>query len=371
MKSLANFAEFFEPGRNRLGTVRHLLSLAVLVDHAFILNGAGHVLTGTRYQTSLGGLAVAGFFVLSGALITASWEHSRSVWQFTRNRVLRIFPGYLACLLVTALAIGPMAWALRPSAEGSAEYWKLEPGPLSYVLKNSLLMQFQNRIGDLFATHPEQFSINGSLWSIPWEAGCYAIVAALGALGVIKRWPIGVVVCLFAALANIFLFPPGSILGRLYLSGRNVLLPVYFLSGAAFYLYRTRIPRRAWLGGLALVGTAVGGCFNWALTSAFALPYLLFYVAGLAVPTEGFSLKPYVDFSYGIYIYAFPIQQLLLTAGLKQIGPTAFALLSMACVLPVAALSWFWVESRCLQLKRVGNQPPGNLLAVGSAPTKL
>lgn len=104
-----SFANFFEPGRNRLGTMRHVLALAVLVDHAFILQGYGHVLGSTPYQTSLGGLAVAGFFVLSGALITASWEHSRTAWQFARNRVLRIFPGYLVCLLVTAVVIGPLA----------------------------------------------------------------------------------------------------------------------------------------------------------------------------------------------------------------------------------------------------------------------
>lgn len=78
MNPSASFANFFAPGRNRLGTMRHMLALAVLLDHAFILHGSGHMLGSTRYQTSLGGLAVAGFFVLSGALITASWEHRRT-----------------------------------------------------------------------------------------------------------------------------------------------------------------------------------------------------------------------------------------------------------------------------------------------------
>lgn len=268
--------------------------------------------------------------------------------------MLRIFPGYLACLLVTALIIGPLAWALRPAS--AADYWKLEPGPVSYVFSNSLLMQFQNRIGDLFATHHEAYSINGSLWSIPWEAGCYAMVAVLGAAGVLRRWPVGVVVCMLAVLANIFLFPPGSILGRVYLSERNILLPVYFLAGASFYLFHHRIPRRASLGALALAGTVWGGCFNWPLTAAFCLPYLLFYVAGLAVPPKGFPRRQHPDFSYGIYIYAFPIQQLLVVVHWHHGGPIMFALLTTACVVPVAAASWFGVESKCLRLKRTRNE---------------
>ena len=350
VNSTASFANFFEPGYNRLGTMRHVLALAVLVDHAFILQGAGHVLGSTPYQTSLGGLAVAGFFVLSGALITASWEHSRTAWQFARNRVLRIFPGYLVCLLVTAFVIGPLAWAVQSSPEIPA-YWKLEPGPASYVLRNSLLMQFQPRIGDLFATHTEAYSINGSLWSIPWEAGCYMMVGALGLAGVITRWPLGVAMGTLALLANCLVFPPGSILGRLFLSERVVFLPVCFLGGASFYLFRHRIQHSPWLGALALVGVIIGGCFHWLLTAAFFLSYLLFYAAGLAVPAEGFPRRKQADYSYGIYIYAFPVQQLLAAAGVAQAGPWWLLLASLAGAVPLAALSWHLVEGPSLRCK--------------------
>ena len=350
MNPPASFAHFFEPGLNRLGTMRHVLALAVLVDHAFILQGSGHVLGSTPYQTSLGGLAVASFFVLSGAPITASWEHSHAAWQFARNRVLRIFPGYLVCLLVTALVIGPLAWAVQSSPEVPA-YWKLEPGPASYVLRNSLLMQFQNRIGSLFATHVEAYSINGSLWSIPWEAGCYAMVAALGLTGILTRWPMGVAAGGLALRANCLLFPPGSVLGRLFLSEQVLFLPVYFLSGAAFYLFRHSIPRAPWLGALALAGVIIGGCFHWLLAAAFFLPYLLFYAAGLVVPAEGFPRRKQADYSYGIYIYSFPVQQLLVAAGLAQAGPWWLVLASLAGAVPLAALSWHFVEAPCLRLK--------------------
>lgn len=212
-------------------------------------------------------------------------------------------------------------------------------------------MQFQPRIGDLFASHTEAYSINGSLWSIPWEAGCYTMVAALGLAGVITRWPLGVAACGLAVLANCLLFPDGSILGRLFLSERVVFLPVYFLGGAVFYLFRYRIPHSLWLGALALFGTLFGGCYNWPLTAAFALPYLLFYAAGLGVPAAGFPRRQLPDYSYGIYIYAFPIQQLLVAAGVAVAGSWWLLVASLASAVPLAALSWHFVEAPSLQCK--------------------
>lgn len=366
MNPAASFANFFAPGRNRLGTMRHVLALAVLVDHSLHLGGFPHLLSFTPYKNAMGGVAVAGFFVLSGALITASWEHSRTAWQFARNRVLRIFPGYLVCLLVTAFVIGPLAWAVQSSPETPA-YWKVEPSPASYVLRNSLLMQFQPRIGDLFATHKEAYAINGSLWSIPWEAGCYMMVGALGLAGVITRWPWVVAAGALALLANVLVFPPGVVLGRLYLSERCVLLPLYFLSGAVFYLFRQRIPRTAWLGGLALVGTVAGGCYHWPMTAAFCLPYLLFYACGLAVPAEGFPRRQRPDYSYGIYIYAFPVQQLLVAAGVGQAGPAWLLLASLAGAVPLAALSWHFVEAPSLRYKGASTAPATASLPVALA----
>lgn len=353
MKPQSSFVSFFEPGRNRLGTVRNVLALSVLVDHAFHLQGYPHILATTPYQSSLGSMAVAGFFVLSGALISASWEHSRTAWQFARNRMLRIFPGYLVCLLVAALVIGPLAWAQGLPAETTG-YWKLDPSPVSYVLRNSLLMQFQPSIGDLFAAHKEAYSINGSLWSIPWEACCYAMVAVLGLTGFITRRPLGVAACGLALLVNCLVFPPGSILGRLYLNERVLFLPVYFLSGATFYLFRHRIPRTPWLGALALVGMLLGGCYHWLLTAVICLPYLLFFTAGLAVPAEGFPSRQQADYSYGIYIYSFPITQLLVAAGFPQAGPCWFLLTVVVVALPLAALSWHFVEAPSLRCKQRG-----------------
>ena len=351
----SNFDQFFNPGFNRLGTMRHLLALAVLVDHAFLIQGAGYFFSATGYGVSLGGLGIAGFFVLSGALIAASWEKSGSWKRFVRGRFLRIYPGYACCLAVAALVLGPLAW-IASSPAGSelrqaSGYWQSDPGPFSYVWKNALLMQYQGRIGDLFSGHAQPYAINGSLWSIPWEVACYAMVAALGAIGALRvSWLVAVLAA--AALLHFCYFPAGSILGLYYLSDRVMLLPIYFLCGAAFYLLRHRIPKMSALGLLAMAGLILVGKHYWPLAAFLFLPYVLFYFASLRIPEGGWAERHATDLSYGIYIYAFPIQQLLACWGFTLADPYLFSAICIAAVLPFAALSWWLVEAPCLRLKR-------------------
>ena len=96
---------------NSLGFIRLVLASLVIVDHAFPLGGFGvePVAGWTIGQTSLGGIAVAGFFAISGYLITKSGL-AADILQFLWRRFLRIFPAYWAVLLVTALVIAPIVW---------------------------------------------------------------------------------------------------------------------------------------------------------------------------------------------------------------------------------------------------------------------
>lgn len=332
--------------------MRHLLAGLVLVDHACLLHHGQGVLAGTGLRTSLGAAGVAGFFVLSGALVTASWLERGSLGQFLTNRVLRIFPGYLVCLAVTALVLGPVAWALASGHQTeTVSYWASQPGPLAYLLKNAGLMQFQNRIGDLFAHSHEPYSINGSLWSIPWEAGCYLMVAALGLAGALRGRGTFVLICLLLFLGNSLLAAPGSFFSMLYSAERVTVLPAQFLAGALFYLHREKIPMHGGLAAVSAAGLVVTAFWSWPVASSLFLPYLLFYAARRARGAEAFRLGG-ADLSYGIYIYAFPITQLLAGAGLKNWPAGLFILAVAAATVPLAGLSWFGVERPALAQKR-------------------
>ena len=321
----------------------------MVIDHAFIISGHQHALSYIGFQIGLGRLGVAVFFVLSGALITASFLNSRSWSDFVWRRFLRIYPAYLVCLLLTALVIGPAFVALADGFSSGTlrSYFSERPTPVRYVFSNLLLMQFQYGIGTLFEGHTEAFSVNGSLWTIPWEAGCYILVFMLGILGILKRWRFGVVTLVIVAYLNCCMFPPGSILGRYFMSERITLLPVYFLSGSVFFLYRDRIPLRHWMGITSTILFVILGIVHWP-TAALVLPYCLFWVAHRDQP----NTRSLPDFSYGIYIYGFPLQQAMFGLCGSSVTLTSFTLCSILLVIPFAGLSWYLIEKPSLRWKR-------------------
>lgn len=346
------FATVFTPGANRFEILRLAFAGMVLFDHGFVLSSGQHALAGTPFRVSLGHLGVACFFIVSGALIAASYEHCRNTVDFLRNRALRIFPGYWACLLVSAFVIGPINALLVADSAAAAlrEYFAAQSGPLAYVWKNALLIQVQPGIGDLFPTHHERGSINGSLWSIPWEAGCYLFVAAFGGTLGLTRWRALIPVGLALVLLNNWIFPSGSVLGLYYLSGRVLLLPTYFLSGMAFYLFRERLPRTPTLGASALAALVGVSLVDFSLAAPF-LAYVIFFAAGFRVdPTA--QRRPALDLSYGVYIYGFPVQQTLVTLGLHQLGVAPVVVASALIVPWLALLSWRLVEAPALALKQ-------------------
>ena len=121
---------------NSLGIIRLVLASLVIVDHAFPLGGFGEdpFWRYTNGQTSLGGIAVGGFFVISGYLIVKSGASS-DLMQFLWRRVIRIFPAFWGVLLFTAFVVGPIAWLVR--GEPLSTYFTLGPGgPFSYITSN-------------------------------------------------------------------------------------------------------------------------------------------------------------------------------------------------------------------------------------------
>ena len=128
---------------------------------------------------------MGGFFVLSGFLITRSYETVSSVGRFIWHRFLRIFPAFWTCLVVTAFGLAPLAFAYQ---HGTLHHYFAEiPAPWSYVTSNFLLAIYQQRIGTVFAHVPSPFDTNLSLWTLSPEFFCYLCVAALGIVGVIRR----------------------------------------------------------------------------------------------------------------------------------------------------------------------------------------
>lgn len=337
----------FDPRHNSIGLLRLGLAGSVLVSHAYILGGIEpEPLVGlTNDQEGFGSLGVAGFFILSGFLIAASFERSPSVWRYLWHRFLRIMPAFWVCLLVTALGFGWFMWWEESGTLGG--YLDHPSGPLSFVVNNFWLEYRQNGIAGLPAGVAIPGLMNASLWTLWPEFLCYLGLAVIGALGVL-RWRVPFLVATVAVLWTVWVTKPFGADVTAFRWGAT------FGLGSLAWLARDYIPMRGWIAAsvaAALVVAVALGVYSYV---GYPLVGYLLLCAAVWLPFEGVGRG--VDLSYGIYIYAAPVEQLLATWDVGRLGPAIFIASALAITLPLAIASWFLVEQRALRLK--GWRPP-------------
>ena len=357
---------------NGIGAIRLGLAVAVVVAHATSLGFGWEDLGRSlfRSQTNVGTLAVFGFFVLSGLLITRSAAHV-SVGRFAWHRALRILPGLWVCLLVTAFVAAPaVALHQRGTLGGFLDGPK---GPLQYVTGNWFTGVRQYGIQDLLADTPWGREVggtsvfDGALWSLIYETTCYAAVAVLAVTAVLRRarWLVPVIAavlygCIVADQVCGWTLegPPaqhyGSIVPPLVGSVSVqwlIYLGALFLTGATIELFRDRVPIHDGLAAGCLVILTASLLLDGFFVAGFpALAYLLVWAA-VRAPRRLRRVGAVNDYSYGIYIYGFLVQQLLATFGGNRWGYLPYTALSLAITAAVAYASWHLVERRALTLK--------------------
>jgi peptidoglycan/LPS O-acetylase OafA/YrhL len=332
---------------NNFDILRLALATLVILSHSFPLTGHGPeewLLVVSHEQTWFGNLAVDGFFVLSGFLITQSWLRSPTGTDYIRKRFLRIFPGFFAALLVSG------AFAVRYSPDPVAAAKGLAYRNPQLVRGALLLDSSWPELPDAFGSNPFH-SVNGSLWTLQPELACYGLTAAIGAIGLFGRPKF--VVALAAGTFAVFVLDEAWLGDSLWWR-----LVAHFLAGSAFQLFAGRVlpPRWPIAVGCAVV-LAVSARLPrpaWSLCSPWAFGYLLLCVAH--TPPVGRRLTKRCDLSYGVYLYAFPIQQALVATGVRD------PIVLFACAAPLsftaATASWLLVEQPCLQFRRPRLTPP-------------
>ncbi|MFP5022367.1 acyltransferase family protein [Pseudonocardia phyllosphaerae] len=333
----------FSVRSNAFDLVRLVLAALVAVMHVVYIGWGVAVAFPTGLSVAT--LGVDGFFVLSGFLVVRSYLQLDSLVRFAWHRFLRIMPGYLVCLTVIGLVVAPLvAWL--EGRDPLSVVLGAESGA-TYIGANAGLVIFQSGIGGLMADHPGGPAFDVSLWSLSFEVACYAMLAALGVTALLRRRP-GTVLALAAAmlvmtvlqavlLATLGLRPPAVV-------GLLVELVTLFLLGMVGYLYRDRIPAHGgWaVAALAVLVVALTTVPDYRVLGAVPFAYLLLWV-GL----RG-RVRVRTDLSYGVYIYHWPVGQLMVAAGLTAAGAVPFLLAVAVLVLLVAAASWHLVERPAL-----------------------
>ncbi|MEA3184367.1 MAG: hypothetical protein QOJ74_844 [Ilumatobacteraceae bacterium] len=347
--------EFLDSRSAGFDLVRLLLAFLVVVSHTWPLGGFGNELR-SPFSThlTLGGFAVGGFFALSGLLVGRS-ALKRRPGSFARARFARVIPALWVAIAFSAFVVGLIGWVHHHHHIGG--YWTLRPdGPFAYVGRAATLpVSFSHGIADVFATDtPYGLAtkggsfVNGSLWTLPYEIRCYLVIAVValvarrfgGQRTVTIAWLISLAMAIgYAKRVDLTSFLVGP-----YADKQLITFLFVFLTGTLVAVWAHRINLFGWvpLAALVLAIAAGRGSAFWGdhLTQG-AMALVLPPVAAMLAPAA--RLLRGIDLSYGLYLYAWPMQQLVAMYHWAS-RPATFIALSTVLTATCAAGSWFMVE---------------------------
>lgn len=329
---------------NNFDGLRLIFASMVVLFHVGLLSQSPQLAGLWRWISST--FAVQAFFVVSGFLVTMSFENTRSLIDYGKKRFFRIAPAYVAVIVIAAFGL------VLVSELTAAQYFA-DPQWRSYLISNLMLSNFkQPTLPGVFSDHYEA-AVNGSLWTIKLEVMFYCTVPLI--VWAIRRLGYQPVL---AALVVVSILWHG---GFLYVSetmnsdlaarfAKQLPGQLAFFAGGAFAFYRTRdglAPPPAWSALAAVLVYA----FSDGLVHTIVAPFcatLVVYWAAIGV-TELWSARRMGDFSYGLYLYHFPIAQVLIALGVFAAAPVVGLIAVCGTALLISVASWHVIEKRALR----------------------
>lgn len=326
--------------------IRLAAAFAVLVSHSNPLSGVGA--DPSFGESPLGEIAVSVFFVLSGYFVFSSSLNHR-FRTFAVLRVARLFPALIAVNFILAFILGPSIAYLS----NQENYWRSAHSPFSFLLFNSVLaFGLQPRLAELLDQVPFPFVVNGSLWTLPIELKCYVLCAIVALLVKIVR---AMVPLYFLVIASSLLYLLG-VQGNFWLNENlpisTLRLVLIFFTGALVskinFSYLNQNPfllLLAFLGFIAILWSSdlYVPFFYWIL-----VPTIAFTPTRVALAFDFLRSR---DFSYGFYLWAFPIQQFVMYFDIAN-GSISLIILSSLITLVFSITSWYLVEFPAMKFAR-------------------
>lgn len=344
-KPWRTLASVYEHGEDNFLLLRIIAAAFVMFGHSYGFSGKpnhGDFIARSGWGDGIytGSVAVDIFFVVSGFLVTGSYLNRANLEVFLKSRVLRILPAYAACVILCALVLGAVFTTLP-----LREYWSAH-ATFHYIYVN---MQFGTQlIWNLPGVFVHNFypdAVNGSLWTLPAEVRMYVWVAILGTLGVLRRrWLANII---FALIFLLGILAPDYL--PLVPTAAYLELAGSFLAGALCFVNRDWIPvHSAAMVALVLLAIVTHHTFLFPCTFGAALTYLSLWFA--YVPNFHFFNR-FGDYSYGLYLWGFPVQQSVSAVIGVPVHPWVNFSISFLITLGLAIASWHLLERPALRLK--------------------
>ncbi len=318
---------------NSFDLIRHLAALAVLVSHHYVLSGFQEPML--KGYNSLGAIAVLAFFVISGFLISQSFLNTPSVYRYLEKRIARIFPALILCAFLMVYVAGPFF-----NKERGAEY-ALSLDALVDFLRISIFGRAD--ISSVTSDFIFKDSFNGSLWTLKVEFGFYVALALALLLmrSVVTPLLIALFFCITAYICSASSHPMAPKLLAYSTVG------IAFFVGASLCFYKALFissKTKIVVSILSIILVFFSLSTPWVMVLASVGISVLVLMAGTFFSDT--IIRSRFDISYGIYLYAFPVQQLMINVS----GLSFYASLSasVAVVIMLATLSWLMVEKPML-----------------------
>jgi len=325
------------------------LAFAVVLRHCFPISYGNGATSGYAWAATVG--IVPSFFILSGFLVTGS-AMRLTLGRFVASRALRIVPALVVDTLVTVLILGPLL-----THQTLSNYFA---APLTHTYLLNMVGEIHYFLPGLFADNPLKGVVNGALWTIQPELGCYAVMCLLIILGWVKEWRMAALV-LVAAVAVILIGPwlPRIPVVSAIITYPGAMLVPSFMLGSLLYLKRHLVPYQPWIFAFSISVVVVSGIFlpestfsSLPSTTILMSPiyaYITLFIGATRLPPM--PLFDRGDYSYGIYLYGFPVQQAIVASTGIQ-SPLLLFVCAVVPVVAIAILSWHFVEKPTLRLRK-------------------
>lgn len=300
---------------NNFGVIRLLGALVVIIGHMYTL--VGQAVPSILWNT-VNSLGVAIFFCIGGYLITLSWLREPNFIRYMVKRVFRIFPLLIVCVLITVFVLGPLLTDLSVG-----EYFS---HPLTWAYLKNMALNINYALPGVFTDNIIANSVNGSIWCLPVELVLYVVIPIYISIGScmpekvrnVYYWIAAAAVCILGAVWTTWFYDTHYVFYNMDFSQAILIVPYYFV-GSLVAVCKLEKYLNLQIASIAVI---LGAGFNFLpapfvyIAAYILIPYVILSIALAEKPV--FAKLNNLDISYGMFLFSFVIQQILVQVWVRQ-----------------------------------------------------